>query len=108
MNGNGEGIKLPLKVVLGILTLAFTLGGAWFMVKDAPKEVKALTERYKEFEHRAHGVHHETEKRLTVVELQQVELRTNQTHILTGINDIKVILRRRASRQSAYRNVDGG
>ena len=93
-----KNVWVPVAWVGGIMAVVF-MAGSWFVTfKQAPKDVSALAAEHKAFTSRAHDTHHEMEKNIGENSRQLTEVRTNQRHILQGINDLKAMMIRYSSR----------
>lgn len=111
MSIHQDGVTLSpktLMVLIAISGILITIGGYVSVVKDAPKDISALTVEHRDFEKEARDIHDGLEKKDSAHDVKLTRIETNQTHMMTGINDIKTLLRRTGRRHTRRNEGDGG
>ena len=113
MSFQQNGITLSPKTLMTLIAVGgilITIGGYVSVVKDAPKEISALAIEHRSFEKVAHEVHHGFSIKDNEHDIKLAEIRTNQTHMMKGIDNIQIILQRTGRRpsRSSLREEEGG
>ena len=97
-----DGITLSPKILLAMIAVGgilITIGGYVAVVKDAPKDISALTLEHRGFEKEAGETHKAQWREISGLKITQTKLETNQGHMMRGIDDIKGMLRRSTRRR---------